>query len=138
MEEACLNFHNDLFWDINFFNIFMSELFTFYKKSTLLATEMTIHSLCLNLLLKNVVSSLESGSASLFEWFSNNDMKANPKNCHLLMNMNRPAIIKTGKQTISNSYCEKLFGAKIDSQLNFNNHLETIIKKAGQNTHVFG
>ena len=29
-------------------------------------------------------------------------------------------------KSISNSYCEKLLGVKIDSQLSFNNHLETI------------
>ena len=63
-------------------------------------------------------------------------MKANPEKCHLLINVNRPATIKIGEHTISNSYYEKLFGAKIDSQLNFNNHRETIIKKASQNVNV--
>ena len=64
-------------------------------------------------------------------------MKANPEKCHLLMNVNRPATITTGEHAISNSYCKKLFGVKIDSQLNFNNHLETIIKKASQKVHVY-
>ena len=45
------------------------------------------------------------------------------------MNVNRPATITTGEHTIVNSYYEKLLGVKIDSQLNFSNHLETIIKK---------
>ena len=31
---------------------------------------------------------------------------------------------------------KKLLGVKIDSQLKFNNHLETIIKKACQKVHV--
>ena len=43
------------------------------------------------------------------------------------MNVNRPATIKTGGHTISNSYCEKLIGVKLDSQFEFNNHFETII-----------
>ena len=30
---------------------------------------------------ENVVSSLENCSTSLFEWFSNNQMKANPEEC---------------------------------------------------------
>ena len=54
---------------------------------------------------ENVLSSLESCSASLFEWFSNNQMKENPEKCHLLMNVNRPATIKIGEHAISNSYC---------------------------------
>ena len=51
------------------------------------------------------------------------------------MNVNRPATIKIGEQAISNSYCEKLF-IDIDSQLKFNNDLETIIKKASKKVHV--
>ena len=58
--------------------------------------------------------------------------KANPKKFHLLKNVNSPAAIKIGEHTISNSYCEKLHGAKIDSQLHFNNLPETVIKKASQ------
>ena len=63
-------------------------------------------------------------------------MKANPEKCHLLMSANRSANIKIGEHTISNSYCEKLLGVQIDSELNFNNHLETIIKKGSQKLHV--
>ena len=63
-------------------------------------------------------------------------MKASPEKCHLLLEVNRLATIKIGEHTISNSYCEKLLGVKIDSQLNFNNHLETSIKKTSQKIHV--
>ena len=63
-------------------------------------------------------------------------MKANPEKCHLLMNVNRPVTIKIGERTILISYCEKLFGVKIESQLHFNNHLKTIIKKASQNVRL--
>ena len=76
------------------------------------------------------MSSQESCSTNLFEQFSNNQMKTNPEKYYLLMNFNRPATMKTGEQTISNSYGEKLFGIK--SQLNFNKHLERIIKKTSQ------
>ena len=63
-------------------------------------------------------------------------MKAIPEKCHLLMNVNRPATIKIVEHIISNSYCKKLLGVEIDSQLNFNNNYETIIKKASQKVHV--
>ena len=52
------------------------------------------------------------------------------------MNVNRPATIKTGGCTISNSYCENLIGVILDSQFEYNNHLETIIKKANEKVHV--
>ena len=63
-------------------------------------------------------------------------MKANPEKCDLLMNVNRSTIIKIGEHTVSNSYPEKLLGVKINSQLKFSNHLETIVKKANQKVHV--
>ena len=44
--------------------------------------------------------------------------------------------MKTDEHTISNSYCEKLLGVKINTQLNFNNHLEIIIEKSSQKVHV--
>ena len=52
------------------------------------------------------------------------------------MNVDRGHTMKIDGHTISNSYCEKLLGVKIDSQLNFNNYLETIFKKASQKVHV--
>ena len=79
---------------------------------------------------------LESYSASLFESFSNNQRKANTEKFYLLMNVKRPATIKISEHTISNSYWENLLCVKIDSQLNFNNHLETIIKTTSQKVHV--
>ena len=50
--------------------------------------------------------------------------------------INRPTNIKIGEHTISNRYCEKLLGVKIDSQLNFNKYLKKIIEKASQKVHV--
>ena len=44
--------------------------------------------------------------------------------------------IEMGKHIISNSYCEKLLGVKINSQLNFKNYFETIMKKASQHVHA--
>ena len=82
------------------------------------------------------MSSLESCSASLFEWISNKQIQVNPEKCHLLVNANRLATIKIGEHTISNSYFEKLSSVNIDSQFNFNNHLQTIIKKASQKVRV--
>ena len=58
-------------------------------------------------------------------------MKANPEKCHLLMKVNRSATIKIDQHIIS-----KLLGVKIHSQLKFNNHLETIFKKAIQKVHI--
>ena len=95
-----------------------------------------LYTLCVESTPENVVSYLESYSANLFKWFSNNDIKAhNPEKCHLLMNIKA---IEMRKHIISNSYCEKLLGAKIKSQLYFKNYFETIMIKASQNVNAFG
>ena len=108
------------------FNIFRCDLFTnleeiefasYANDNTPFVSECT---------LENVVSSQESCSASLFEWLSNNQMKTSPEKCDLLMNVNRPATIKIGEHTISNSYCEKMLVLK--------SIINSIIKKA---SHFF-
>ena len=43
-----------------------------------------------------------------------------------------PSKIKVGNETISRSKCKKLLGIKIDSQLNFKEHIESLCKKASQ------
>ena len=82
------------------FKIFMCDLFIILEKidfasyaddNTPFVSEATP---------ENVVSSLESCSASLFEWLSNNQMKANPEKCHILMNVNRPATLKIDEHTV--------------------------------------
>ena len=62
--------------------------------------KITIHLLYLKLLLE-IYSTFSS--ATLFEWFSNEQMKACPEKYHLLMNVNKPATIKIGEQTVSKS-----------------------------------
>ena len=56
---------------------------------------------------ENLMGSLESCSTSLFQWFSNNQMKVNPEKFHQLINVNRPATINIGEHIISNSYRKK-------------------------------
>ena len=55
-------------------------------------------------------------------------MKANREKYHVLMDANSPTTMKIGERTISNNYSEKLLHVQINSQRNFNNYLETIIK----------
>ena len=100
------------------FNIFMCELFIILEEIYFASYADDNTPFVFEATPENVVSSLESCSASLFEWFSNNQMRANPEKCQLLMNVNRSANIKIGEHTISDSYCEKLPGVKIDSHSN--------------------
>ena len=83
-----------------------------------------------------VIKLLEHDSTLLFKWFSDNQMKANINKCHLLVNKKDEVIIKLGKTEIRNSEYEKLLGIKVDTKLNFNEHLNDIISKASHKVNA--
>ena len=57
-------------------------------------------------------------------------MKENKGKCHLIVSSNKHISMKLDNIEIENSHCERLLGVKIDSKLNFKEHLNVIIKKA--------
>ena len=56
--------------------------------------------------------------------------------CHLLMSTFTPISIKVKDYIIKNCDYEKLLGVAVDANLNFNCHLENILKKASKKVHV--
>ena len=68
----------------------------------------------------------------LFQWFYDNQMKANISKCHVLMNKKNKVTIRIEDTEIKNSEYEKLLGIKGDTRLNFNKHLNDIISKASR------
>ena len=60
-------------------------------------------------------------------------MKPNISKCHLLVNKKDEVTITIGDTEIKNSEYEKLLGIKVDTKLNFNEHLNDIISKASFN-----
>ena len=83
----------------------------------------------------NVITSLENAAEKLFEWFANNHMKANLDKCHLLLSTLTPISIKVKDYITKNSDNEKLLGVTVDGNLNFNCHLENILKKPSKKVH---
>ena len=79
--------------------------------------------------MEDVISILEKDSIKLFKWSSDNMMKANKDKCHLIVSSNEHISIKLDNIDIENSNCERLLGVKIDSKLNFKEHLDGILKK---------
>ena len=59
-------------------------------------------------------------------------MKANKDKYHLIDTSNEHVSMKLDNIEIENSNCERLLGVKIDSKLNFKEHLDGIIKKASR------
>ena len=63
----------------------------------------------------------------MFKWFEDNQMKTNQDKYHLIVSENENISIHIGPFEIKNTNREKLLGIKVDSRLNFNEHLDGII-----------
>ena len=79
-----------------------------------------------------VIEKLENAAKTLFRWFSDNEMKANPDKRHFLCSSNREVSLTIETQIIKNSKFEKLLGIKLDSKLNFNSHIHDIYQNTEQ------
>ena len=86
--------------------------------------------------IEDVIRLLENDSIKLFKWFPDNMMKANKDECHLIVSSNEHVSMKLDNIEIEDSNCERLLGVKIDSKLNFKEHLDGIIKKASRKTNA--
>jgi hypothetical protein len=86
--------------------------------------------------MNEVISSLENVSLRLFKWFTDNEMKANPEKCHLLLNTQSKWTLNIENVLLESSSCEKLLGIKIDNELNFDTYLTDICKKASNKIHA--
>ena len=83
-----------------------------------------------------VIHSLEHDSMMFSQWFSDNQVKANISKCHLLVNKKNKVTIRIGGMEIKNSEYEMLLGIKVDTKLNFNEHLNDIISKASRKVNA--
>ena len=122
------------------FNVCINDIFLFVKDSTIYnyADDNTVSN-CDNDI-DVVTKTLENDSMELINWFSLNLMKANPdkfqaiaigkknKSQNLSFNLNGNKIV-----------CEdnvKLLGVTIDSDLNFDNHISEMCKKASRQLNI--
>ena len=83
-----------------------------------------------------VIKILENDSIWLFQWFSDNQIKANKNECLLAINDNEKVSVNIDDIEIENTSSGKLLGIIIDSKLNFKQHLEGIIKKFSRKVNV--
>ena len=84
----------------------------------------------MQMIICHIEQSLEHDSMTLFQWFSDNQMKVNISKCHILVNKKDEVTIRIGETEIKSSEYEKLLGIKTDTKLNFIEHSNDIISKA--------
>ena len=66
--------------------------------------------------LDEIIFKLQSVSKTLFQWFADDQMKANSDKCHFIYSSNLKASIMIENRQIHNSNCEKLWGVFCDSK----------------------
>ena len=80
--------------------------------------------------IEDVIIKLQNASLALFQWFYDNQMKANTDKRHFICSADDEVNIIVKNQKICNSLCEKLLGVRFDSKLTFDAHINDICKKA--------
>ena len=114
------------------FNVYLADLFLFMIDENI-AHDSTPYALENDI--DMVIQKLQNDT--LFLWFSQNTMKANPDKSHLLISckdLNLPPII--GGNVIPNENNVKLLGVTFDNFLSFDTHVSSLCNKATQKLHV--
>ena len=88
--------------------------------------------------LENIQNRLEQDALKLSGWFHENYMKLNDDKCHLLVfgGKTNDVSVTIGNSLIKESTEEKLLGVTIDKDLSFENHLDSLCKKASKKLHA--
>ena len=86
--------------------------------------------------MNQLVSVLEDVAVNLFKWFSDNQMKPHPKQCHLLINKDCRKKKNFENNIIGNSKCKKLLRIMFNSKLNFETHKGHQCKNVSRTTHA--
>ena len=118
------------------FKLYISDLFLFLDddKVASYVHDTTPYAMKENTL--QVSKETEDKSACVFNWFSANYFKANPKKSDFLLTSNEEVNLNLDDLIIKNSKSEKLLGINIDNFLKFNEHVSKLCKKTGQKLHA--
>ena len=82
--------------------------------------------------LEDLDNRLEHDANLAIEWFGWNYMKLNEDKCHLIISGRKSLWTKSGQTKIWETKNAKLLGVIIDRQLNFDEYLISLCKKAGK------
>ena len=116
------------------FNIFLNDIFLFISKCQLCnyADDNTLYKSGKNM--QKIKNDLEMDFMILHKWFHENHMVLNPDKCRFIVigddDPNQKIILNNNEIVSSNE--EKLLGILLDSKLNFDSHITSLCKKAGQ------
>ena len=75
---------------------------------------------------------------NFFKWFDNNHVRAHPGKCHLLLSSETSHVLSIGGTTITLSTAETLIVIIIDSEINFEYHLNSVCNKVSRKINALG
>ena len=76
--------------------------------------------------ISSVISELQRIAKRFFDWCRNNQMKPNPRKCHVILSLNTQREIRFVNASSASSLNEKLLGITLDSELKFKEHINKI------------
>ena len=111
------------------FNIFLNDLM-FTLKHTEPVNYADDNTLCaISDQLHDTIKKLEADSNIAIDWFAENNMQANPTKFQFLTTGNSNVVLTIKGAIIDQDQCVKLLGVNIDKRLDFNFHVETVVRK---------
>ena len=119
------------------FNIYLNDIFYFVNENCLTNyaddnTPYTIENT-----IEIVIENLQDCTNTLVNWFNDNYFKINIDKCHLLVaNMVGNVSANINGDTIFGKKSVNLLGVTIDNELNFNEHVTKLCKKASLKLHA--
>ena len=118
------------------FNIFINDMFYFIKTTNIAnyADDSTLYTVEGNI--DDLLNTLENETSLILDWFRINEMKPNDDKCHLIVTNKDRVSVTLGNQTIKAADSVDLLGIKIDSNLNFNEHITNLCKMGNQKLHA--
>ena len=112
------------------FNIFLCDLYLIMNNFDIAsyADDNTPYAVGNNI--QELMVKLQNASKTLFQWFSDNQMKSNLDKCNFICSTSKKVSLIVENKDINNSTHERLLGVTIDLKLSFNTYIDHICKKA--------
>ena len=123
------------------FNIFINDIFFFLDDTNIAnyADDNTTHGVEKDIM--TLLKHLESDTYSVLNWFRFNEMKPNQRKCHLFVadidhkNYESKSYVYLEDAFLESEEIVKLLGIFIDKNLNFEHHINYILKLANSKLH---
>ena len=117
-------------------NLFLSDLFLFVKEADIVscADDNTLY-VCSEKV-DVILEKLEEVGKILFEWFSNNFLKANADKRHLILSTDKPFSINIDNEVIKNDNNKKLLRINLNNRLGYDTHVTNICTRMSKTLHA--